>query len=158
MNLLEKKHHKSVLVLLNKMCSSLLNIFLCLKSKQSVMIRWWCSCLQHYSVLMTNKSEINNQKALKHIWQQLLKSSASQTVVKRHCLCGGLAHTESSYPGSPASKLTQALYPLRERHLYRTVTSGRLGAKRLHLSEFLSKGIFRAVGEFQLHWLVFFIL
>lgn len=69
-------------------------------------------------------AEVNNQKALKLIWQRLLKSSASQTVVKRHCLCGGSASW------SPASKLTQALYPLKERHLYRTVTSGRLGAKK----------------------------
>lgn len=47
---------------------------------------------------------------------------------------------------SPASKLTQALYPLKERHLYRNVTSGRLGAKRLRLSEYLSEEIFRVVG------------
>lgn len=46
----------------------------------------------------------------------------------------------------PASKSTQALFPLKERHLYHTVTSGRLRAKRLHLSEFLSMGIFRVVG------------
>lgn len=49
----------------------------------------------------------------------------------------------------PASKPKQALYPLKLRHLCRTVTSGRQGAKRL--SEFLSEGLFSAVGEFQHH-------
>lgn len=51
----------------------------------------------------------------------------------------------------PASKLPQALNPLKLRHLYRTVTSGRLGAKRLCLSELRPEGIFTAVGEFQHH-------
>lgn len=99
----------------------------------------------HKTVLVLLNSTI------KRLWNLFgNKSSASQTVVKRHCLCGGSASW------SPASKLAQALYPLKERHLYRTVTSGRLGAKRLRLSEFLSMGIFRFVGEFQHHWLQLF--
>lgn len=143
MNLWGKNHHKSVLVLLDKMCSSVVehSIFLCLKSKQSLMIRCWCCCLQHQSVLMTHKLEINSQKALKHVWQQLLKSSASQTGVERHCLCG---ERESSSPG--------LLHQNSHRHFILwnvgicIVTSGRLGAKRLRLSEFLSEGIFRVCG------------
>ena len=107
------------------------------------MLMWKLSAASSPSWWLISQ-KINNQKALKHIWQQLLESSASRTVVKRHChLCGGLACTESSHP---ASKLSQALYPLKLRHLYRTVTSGRLGAKRLRLSDFLSEGIFQGCG------------
>lgn len=75
------------------------------------------SRLQHHSVLMTNKPGINNQKALKHIWQ-LLESSASHAAFKE------------LISWSLVGNLSQALYPLKERHLYRTVASGRLGAKK----------------------------
>ncbi len=88
-------------VLLNEMCSSVLerSIFLCLKAVShswsdadevafcGISSSWWP---------IRQKSTIER---LWNIWQQLFSSSASQRVLKRRCLCGGLARTKSSYPG-----------------------------------------------------------
>lgn len=98
-------------------------------------------CLQHQCFLLASEPEISSQRAPKHFGSRLLKSS--WTAVRRHCLCRGLAHWESSSPGF---KTHTGTLSTDKRHLYRTVTSGRRGAKRLRLSEFLSEGLFRCSG------------
>lgn len=125
-NLWVKNLRMSVLVLLDKMCSSGVAIaYFCAWEANShswsdadvvavcsIGPSWWPN---------SQKSTI---KRLRNVFGTLQIFSLTKTLTVWRI--GQYRELISWYP---ASKLTQALNPLKLRHLYRTVTSGRLGAK-----------------------------
>lgn len=62
--------------------------------------------------------------------------------MRRRFLCRGLAHRRSSSPGLVLQNSHRHFIHWTWGICIRTVTSGRLGAKRLRLSGFLSEGLF----------------
>lgn len=86
--------------------------------------------IAYFCAWRANSHCSTNPKRLRNIFGNSSNLQLHETVVKRHCLWGALALQRALISWSPASKLTQALDPLKERHLYRTVMSGRHGAKK----------------------------